>query len=107
MKACDFFVFPSQREGMPNVVPEAMATGLPSILTPFKGLPEEFGRPGEEYLLVERTPEELADALGRVLDDPELAARLGAKAREWVEDNLDVEDSLDAYARLYAELGGH
>ncbi len=104
MKAADLFVFPSEREGMPNVVPEAMATGLPAILTAFKGLPEEFGRPDEEYLLVERTAEGLGDAMNLVLGNQEEATRLGAKARAWVEDELNVERSLDAYTQLYAGL---
>ena len=104
MKACDLFVFPSEREGMPNVVPEAMAAQLPVILTAFKGLPDEFGRSGEEFRLVPRTPEGLAEALCDLLEDRDEADRLARGARAWVEDNLDVEVSLDAYARLYAEL---
>ena len=104
MKACDLFVFPSEREGMPNVVPEAMAAQMPVILTAFKGLPAEFGRDEEEFLLVPRTPEGLADALCRLLEDRETAAGLARRARAWVEEHLDVEVSLDAYARLYAEL---
>ncbi|MGI9629037.1 MAG: glycosyltransferase family 4 protein [Longimicrobiales bacterium] len=104
MKACDLFVFPSEREGMPNVVPEAMAAGLPVILTAFKGLPTEFGRPGSEFVLVERTPEGLAEAINDLLDDGPRAEQLGRQGRRWVEENLDVELSLNAYARLYAGL---
>ena len=106
MRACDVFVFPSEREGMPNVVPEAMAASLPVILTDFKGLPAEFGRPGEEFLLVPRTAEGLADAVCTLLENEGEARRLGRQGRAWVEDNLDVEESLDAYAKLYSALGG-
>lgn len=105
MKACDLFVFPSEREGMPNVVPEAMAAALPVILTEFKGLPVEFGRPGEEFRLVERTPDGLAESMLELLENREEARRLGLRGRDWVENHMDVEASLDAYARLYASLG--
>lgn len=104
MKACDLFVFPSEREGMPNVVPEAMAARMPVILTAFKGLPDEFGRDGEEFRLVPRTPEGLAEAVCDLLEDEDQAKALARRARAWVEEHLDVEVSLDAYARLYAEL---
>jgi colanic acid/amylovoran biosynthesis glycosyltransferase len=89
---------------MPNVVPEAFGCGLTSILTPFKGLPAEFGRPGEQYVLAERTAEALATAINTLLDDPELRQQLGRHGRAWVEEHMDVERSLDLYAGLYREL---
>lgn len=104
LRAADGFVFPSRREGMPNVVPEAMACGLPTILTPFLGLPDEFGRPGEHYILVERERALLAEAMSNLLQYPERHQRLGLQGRKWVEDQMDVERSLDQYADLYREL---
>jgi glycosyltransferase involved in cell wall biosynthesis len=104
LQTADVFVFPSRKEGMPNVVPEAFACGLASILTPFKGLPDEFGRPGEQYVLVERNAEALATAINAILDDPERRRQLGRRGRKWVEEHLDVEISLDRYADLYYEL---
>lgn len=104
LQAADVFVFPSRREGMPNVVPEAFGCGLASILTPFIGLPDEFGRPGEHYMLVERTPEALARAMTTLLDNSERRRQLGSQARQWVEAHMDVERSLDQYAALYREL---
>lgn len=104
LRAADLFVFPSNREGMPNVVPEAMATGLASIVTPFEGLPEEFGRPGREYRLVERTADALADEMLALLNDEEARREMGCCARTWVEQHLDVEKSIDSYAQLYREL---
>src|SRR5690606_20193071 len=100
----DVFVFPSRREGMPNTVLEALGCGVPSVLTPFIGLPEEFGRPGTEYLLSERTAEGLATAVTRILESPALRDELSAAGRRWVEESLGVETSLDRYAALYREL---
>ncbi|HZW03119.1 MAG TPA: glycosyltransferase family 4 protein, partial [Anaerolineaceae bacterium] len=69
LQAADVLAFPSRREGMPNVVPEAMASGLPVVMTPFTGLPAEFGQPGRHYLLSDWQPETLAADLRRLLAD--------------------------------------
>lgn len=104
LRASDVFVFSSLREGMPNVVLEAMASGLPTVMTPFMGLSEELGEPEHQYLLVERHPEALASAIARVLEEDGLRAALGERARLWVEETMDVERSLDRYAALYKRL---
>lgn len=104
LKAADLLVFPSRREGMPNVVPEAMASGLPVLMTPFTGLPEEFGTPGEQYLLSGWEPAELADHMRRLLAGPGLRQALGRAGREWVARRLDLERSLDAYMDVYRGL---
>lgn len=104
LKASDIFVFPSQREGMPNVVLEAMASRLPVVLTPFIGLSEDFGRAGREYLLAERNAEALAETIEMLLEDESLRARLGANACHWTRLHLDINQSLDRYADLYREL---
>lgn len=104
LQVADVFVFPSRREGMPNVVPEAFGCGAASVITPFTGLPEEFGAPGREYVLVDRTPPAVAGAVVALLEDPARREALRRRARRWVERNLDLEASLDAYAVLYREL---
>ena len=104
LRVSDVFVFPSMREGMPNVVLEAMASGVPVILTPFIGLSDDFGKNGEEYLLADRDPEVLASAMSQLLNDDGFRTRLGQSGRNWVERTMDLEKSLDRYAALYKEL---
>jgi len=104
MRAADLFVFPSRREGMPNVVPEAMATGLPVVMTPFQGLPPEFGEDGQHHLLAEFSADSLTRNIERLLEDGGLRRTMGAAAREWAQTQLDVASSIQQYARLYGEL---
>ena len=103
-KAADVFVFPSKREGMPNAVLEAFACGLSVILTPFLGLPAEFGRAGEHYVLADRNPGALAEAINGLLADDAQRRSLAHRGRDWVRDHMAVEASLDRFAALYREL---
>ncbi len=106
-RSADIFLFCSRQEGMPNAVVEAMACGLPCVLTHFLGFPaEEFGREGSEYLETRGNPRAIADHVVALLENPEESRRLGRNARKWVTSHLNVEDSIDAYARLYRQLAG-
>ena len=107
LRVADVFVFPSHREGMGNAVLEAMATGLPCVLTRFQGFPEDFGTAGREYVLARRTPTDLAAAMLDLLDRNDKCHAMGKRARSWSETHLDVGISLDRYACLYRELAVH
>jgi glycosyltransferase involved in cell wall biosynthesis len=102
--AADVFVLPSRLEGFANVVAEAMASGLPAVLTPYQGLPQEFGMPGREFLLSSYEPEKLAESIAMLLDNQGMRKQLGIAARNWAEKKLDIEMSIDSYARLYRQL---
>lgn len=104
LRASDLFVFPSRREGMPNAVLEAMATGLPVVLCPFAGLSHELGEPERHHRLVPHDAGALADAVDALLAAPEQARALGREARAWVEKTMDLEVTLDRYADLYRDL---
>jgi glycosyltransferase involved in cell wall biosynthesis len=104
LRASDVFVFPSWREGLPNVVLEAMASGLPVVMTPFLGLSGDLGKPDQHYILVERDADSFAAGIANLLEREGLRATLGQRARRWVEETLDVENSLDRYAALYQRL---
>ena len=104
MRAADQFVFSSQREGMPNVIPEAMATGLAVLTTPFVGLPAEFGAPERDYLLTNFDPQALGTSMARLAGDRALRERIGSAARRWAESEMAVRVSLDRYSALYTKL---
>ncbi len=70
------------RDGIPNVLVEAMACGLPVVTTPVSGIPELVRAEDNGLLVPPDDPEAVAEALLRLRTDPELAARLGrARAR--------------------------
>ncbi|MEJ7763962.1 MAG: glycosyltransferase [Acidimicrobiales bacterium] len=73
------------RDGLPTSVLEAMALGTPVVTTAVNGLADAV-LDGETGLVVpEHDPPALAEALGRLLDEPALAARLAVAARQRVE----------------------
>ncbi len=88
------------RDGIPNVLFEAMATGLPVVSTPVSGIPEliENGRNG--LLVAERDPEALASAIELLLQDGALREGLGRNARFTVATEFDSK----IHARRLAEL---
>jgi glycosyltransferase involved in cell wall biosynthesis len=98
------FVLPSLTEGMSLTLLEAMATGLPVVATSVGGNPEVV-LDGQTGLLVPaRQPEALAQALRRLLREPERLLQLGAAGRRHVEQCFDVRQTAAAYARLYREV---
>lgn len=81
---CDVFVLPSFAEGVPVVLMEAMASGVPCVTTRITGIPELI-RDGTDGLLV--TPsdvQELAERLVTLQDDPDLRRELGEAGRRRV-----------------------
>jgi colanic acid/amylovoran biosynthesis glycosyltransferase len=78
------------RDGLPTVLLEAMALGTPCVSTDVTGIPEVL-RDGETGLMVpQRDPAALADAIERLLADPELRVGLAGRARRLVEAEFDV-----------------
>lgn len=101
----DLFVLSSQFEGFPISLVEAMATGLPSVATAVGGIPEVLvdGRNG---LLVESQDRDgLRAAITKLMDDPDLAALLGANARRTAE-QLDLRVAVQQLQGIYESVLG-
>lgn len=95
---------PSLYEGFSLPAAEAMATGTPLVATTGGAIPEVAGPDGETCLAVPPADAgALADALGRLLGDPELRARLGAAGRERVLARFTWKQAAIGTAALYRE----
>jgi glycosyltransferase involved in cell wall biosynthesis len=88
------------RDGIPNVVLEAMAAGTPVISTDISGMPEVVEHGVNGLLTEPDNARACADAMSRLLDDPALAARLAEEGRRTVERRFTGETGLRALDRL-------
>jgi glycosyltransferase involved in cell wall biosynthesis len=84
MAAADVFVFPSLFEGSAVVTYEALACGLPSVVTPSAGSVVRHGQDG--WMVPPADVESLAQGMERLGADPELRAEFAASARRRAEE---------------------
>jgi glycosyltransferase involved in cell wall biosynthesis len=96
------FVFPSEREGSPTVVQEAMSAGLAVVAADAAGTPEVVGDAG--ILVSPKDPAGIADALVRLANDPALVRTLGERARERIRTEFDWKMLAQRYVDLYARV---
>jgi glycosyltransferase involved in cell wall biosynthesis len=90
------------RDGVPNVILEAMAAGLPVVSSAISGIPEVVHHGSTGLLVPPADPHALADALALLLTDPDLRCTLGQAARDFALENLSLEA---AVAPLAERLG--
>lgn len=89
------------RDGIPNVLAEAMAMQLPVVSTDISGIPE-IVRSGENGLLVPpKNADALAGALGAILESETLRERLGHNARKTILDVFDSRKNTEQLASLF------
>jgi len=100
LAAADIWVMPSLSEGMPLALVEAMFAGKAIVASDVGGIPEVVASEQEALLVPPSEAQALARALGRLLSDPALSARLGRAAREVAADRYDLDRMVDGYVRL-------
>lgn len=101
LAACDLFVLPSETEGIPVSVMEALASGAPVLSTSISGIPELVRDRETGFLVPPSDTPALVEALEEILDSPELAARVARAGREWVAREFSITESA---RRLLAEI---
>lgn len=89
--ASSVYVLPSYREGTSRSVLEAMAMGRPIITTDAPGCRETVVDSRNGFLVPIKTVNELADAMGQFIKDPELIANMGKASRKLTEERFDVD----------------
>ncbi len=81
LAAADLLVLPTLSEGFPNVILEAMAAGLPVVVTNILGIPEIVDDGVNGLLVPPEDPAALAEAIEKLLGDPNLRERMGTANR--------------------------
>jgi glycosyltransferase involved in cell wall biosynthesis len=100
--AVDAFVLPSEGEGFPLALQEALVTGVPCVVTPGPGY-EHYLRDGEA-LFVERNAAEIREALLRLSSDGPFRNEAGVRAQAAGSREFGVERFVDAYEQTYREV---
>jgi glycosyltransferase involved in cell wall biosynthesis len=104
--SADLFCLPSFAEGLPVVLMEAMAMGIPCVATQIAGIPELI-RDGVDGLLVPPSDlEALVETLGKLMDDAALRQRLGKSGLARVAAQFDLQHSVERLAKTFAERVG-
>ncbi|HEV7703046.1 MAG TPA: glycosyltransferase [Gemmatimonadaceae bacterium] len=101
--AFDLFVMSSRTEGLPMVLLEAMAAGVPIVTTNVGGIPQLLS-PAEGVLVPPEDPKALASAMRAALDDRAAAAARADAARRRQHAEFDVGPWSDRYEALYRHL---
>jgi glycosyltransferase involved in cell wall biosynthesis len=104
LRASDVFLFPSRQEGMPNSVLEAMACGLPCVVSAGAGIDDVItsGVTGLQFPLADEPA--FAAALTGLLGDAPARAALGDAARRHIEAHYSLGAIADRYVALYRSL---
>jgi glycosyltransferase involved in cell wall biosynthesis len=106
-RAADVFALPTTREGLPNVLLEAMASAVPPVITRLPGVTDWIVEDGVTGRLVPpRDDRALSEALRSLLVSPELRRRLGASARAHAERHFTIQETAARTLDVYRALVG-
>jgi len=104
LKNFDIFVLASSLEGLGSSILDAQALGLPIVATNAGGIPEAVIDSENGLLVPPRSPEELAEALERLILNPKLRKKLGERGTQTVQ-KFAIENTVEKNIQLYRELG--
>jgi len=108
----DIFVVPSIRhesgavDGLPVVVPEAMAAGLPIIASDISGIPVLVKDKYNGILVQERDADTIASAISNLLTDHQRRNLFGERSRQIIEKSVNYDTISDHFIHLYREIVG-
>lgn len=103
LERMDLFVLPSLIEGLPTVIIESMARGVPVIASDIPGNDELVVDGNTGRLFKSRSSYELAETILKVFSDPRQYEKMSAQAFSWAHE-LTIENAAKKYATLYEQL---
>lgn len=106
LAASDVFVLASYREGLPRAMLEAMAAGLPVVVTNIRGCREAVADDVDGYLFAPRDVDRLSSLLRKLHADPQLRSRLGSAARQKAQASFDERDYVERQVQAMNRLLG-
>jgi glycosyltransferase involved in cell wall biosynthesis len=99
------YVLPSYNEGLPMSVLEAMGAGLPIVSTTVGGIPDAVFDGKQGFLIEPGNIIELADAIRKLLDNPDLCRAMGASAHEKILNHFSPEKIFTQISSVYNQIG--
>ena len=104
-RAADVFALPTAREGLPNVLLEAMASAVPPVITRLEGVTDWIVEPGVTGELVPEVDDKaFAAALEKLLASPERRDAMGKAARAHVAANFSMAATAQKTLEVYEDL---
>lgn len=104
LKGFDLFVFPSLREGLPGALMEAMAAGLPVIATDIDGNKELVENQKNGILIKPKDRKEISEKVNMLINNPDLAQKLGIAAKEKMLKEYSVENMVVGFENIFLEI---
>jgi len=104
LRGADFFVLPSFREGISMALLEAMACGLPAIVTPIGGNLEVIKHKINGIFVPIQDPDKLSEKINLLVSDNTTRLKLGINARKTIEQNFNLYELVDHHIELYRNV---
>ncbi len=104
VRASDLFLFAPRKEGMPNVLLEAMAGGLPSVVSRISGIEDVIDSGVNGYVFDLDQEDRFVQAAADLMKDGVLRSVIGAKARRDIRKRYSLDAIADRYVELYRSL---
>jgi len=107
VNAMDIFVMPSEKEGLPRVILEAMLMGKPVVASAVTGSSELVVDGKTGFLVPPGKSNAFADAILKLIDDSALRVKMGEAARERVIKNFPIKKYVEDVEKVFVEVLGH
>ena len=105
MLSADIFAIPSLWEGLPLVLIEAMASGLPVAGSRVRGIEDVINHGENGFLSQVSDHQDLGETILQLIENKELRTTMGASGKSIAQEKYDIEDTYRQYFKIYCQLG--